>query len=87
MCYFSVVYAVVMRREESELRVQHGEIFDEYARAVPLFFPRLLPTKRAQRGKVTFSFAQYRKNHEYQAAAGFVFLLVALLIIWHLRMA
>src|SRR4030088_481368 len=39
--YFAVVYTVVMRKEEQELRLQHGEGFDEYAAAVSLFFPRL----------------------------------------------
>jgi hypothetical protein len=32
-----------------------------------------------------FSFAQYKTNHEYQAAVGYLLLLVALLSLWWLR--
>jgi len=35
--YFAVVYYVVMRREESELRGHFGEAFEIYAQRVPLF--------------------------------------------------
>lgn len=80
--YFVVVYWVVMRREERELRLQHGAAFERYAASVPLFFPRLMLVGG---GEGRFSFAQYRKNHEYQAAAGFLLLLAALLVIWWLR--
>ncbi len=84
--YFAVVYSFVMRREEVELRRQHGAEFDEYARAVPLFFPRFLPAKLSFAAAGAFSFAQYKKNHEYQAAVGFVLLLAVLLAIWWLRL-
>ena len=43
--YFALFYSIVMRREEGELRVHHGAAFDEYAKAVPLFFPRITPRK------------------------------------------
>src|SRR5215470_1352279 len=43
--YFTIVYAVVMRREELELRAQHGSAFDTYAAAVPLFFPKITAAK------------------------------------------
>src|SRR5262249_16256380 len=43
--YFALVYAVVMRREEAELLIQHGEAFSAYAAAVPLFFPRISPAR------------------------------------------
>lgn len=80
--YFVAVYWVVMRREEGELRLQHGAAFERYAASVPLLFPRLAP---AGGGEGRFSLAQYRKNHEYQAAAGFLLLLTVLLAIWWLR--
>jgi protein-S-isoprenylcysteine O-methyltransferase Ste14 len=83
--YFAVVYYVVMRREESELRGHFGEAFEIYAQRVPLFFPRLMPARIEGTGAGTFSFAQYKKNHEYQAAIGFVVLLIFLLVIWRLR--
>jgi protein-S-isoprenylcysteine O-methyltransferase Ste14 len=83
--YFALVYFVVMRREEAELRQHHGEAFDEYARTVPLFFPRLTAARLSFDGTGSFSFAQYKKNHEYQAAIGFLLLLAVLLLIWWLR--
>ena len=83
--YFAVVYYVVMRREEGELRGHFGEAFELYARTVPLFFPRITPAKIAGSSPGEFSLAQYNKNHEYQATLGFFVLLVVLLVIWRLR--
>lgn len=84
--YFAVFYSIVMRREEAELRQHHGAAFDEYARSVPLFFPRLTPAKLSFAGAGSFSLAQYKKNHEHQAAIGFFLLLAVLLLIWWLRL-
>ena len=84
--YFALFYSIVMRREEAELRQHHGAAFDEYARAVPLFFPRITPAKLSFAGAGSFSLAQYKKNHEYQAAIGFLLLLAVLLLIWWLRL-
>jgi protein-S-isoprenylcysteine O-methyltransferase Ste14 len=83
--YFTLFYSIVMRREEAELRQHHGVAFDEYALAVPLFFPRLTPAQLSFPGAGSFSLAQYKKNHEYQAAIGFLLLLGVLLLIWWLR--
>jgi hypothetical protein len=83
--YFVLFYSIVMHREEGELRQHHGEAFDRYARTVPLFFPRLRPAEGLPESAGSFSFSQYKKNHEYQAAIGFVLLLALLLLIWWLR--
>ena len=80
--YFALFYSIVMRREEEELRRHHGVAFDEYAKTVPLFFPRLTPAKLSFGAAASFSFAQYKKNHEYQAAIGFLLLLALLLLMW-----
>jgi protein-S-isoprenylcysteine O-methyltransferase Ste14 len=85
MVYFAVFYSMVMRREEKELRLRHGASFEEYARAVPLFIPRLTAAKVPGDSAGSFSLAQYKKNHEWQAAVGFLFLLLVLLAIWRLR--
>lgn len=85
LIYFAVVYAVVMKREEQELRRQHKNAFDEFAESVPLFFPRLTPAKSLSGMTGSFSWAQYKKNHEYQAMIGFLLLLGILLFIWRLR--
>ncbi len=87
LIYFAVVYSFVMRREEIELRSHHGAEFDAYAQSVPLFFPRFTAANRDDNRAGSFSWAQYRKNHEYQAALGFFLLLVALVIIWRLHVA
>jgi protein-S-isoprenylcysteine O-methyltransferase Ste14 len=87
LLYFALVYSLVMRREEIELRGHHGAEFDAYARSVPLFFPRLTAAKRVSGSAGTFSWAQYSKNHEHQAALGFLLLLVALVAIWRLHVA
>jgi hypothetical protein len=65
--YFVVFYIQVMRREESELRVQYGKAFADYASNVPLFWPKLGVKSAGEGG---FSFAQYVRNREYNAAIG-----------------
>ena len=80
--YFAVVYSVVMRREEEELRGHHGAAFEEYARAVPLFLPRIAGARTRRADPGAFSVQQYRKNHEHQAAIGYLLLLVVLLTLW-----
>jgi len=85
LLYFAIFYSMVMRREEKELRLQHGAAFEEYARAVPLFLPRLRPARLSGESSAAFSFEQYKKNHEWQAALGFLLLIAALLFIWYFR--
>ena len=84
--YFTLFYSVVMRREEQELRRHHGAAFDQYASAVPLFFPRLTPARLSAGNSGSFSFAQYKKNHEWQAGVGFLLLLAVLLALWRFRL-
>jgi len=83
--YFAVVYAFVMRREETELRGKHGAALDAYAAAVPLFFPRLTPRSLPGGAGGAFSWAQYKRNHEYEAPAGFLLFLILLAVFWHWR--
>jgi len=87
LVYFVPVYTFAMRREEIELRGHHGAEFDNYAKSVPLFFPSFASAKDDGSDAGSFSWAQYRKNHEYQAALGFVLLLAALLVIWRMYVA
>jgi protein-S-isoprenylcysteine O-methyltransferase Ste14 len=86
LAYFAVFYSVVMRKEEGELLFHHGAAFEEYAKAVPLFFPRLTAAKLSQGVARAFSYAQYKKNREYRAAVGFLLLLVLLVVEWRLRL-
>jgi protein-S-isoprenylcysteine O-methyltransferase Ste14 len=84
--YFALFYSMVMQREANQLRTRHGASFEEYARIVPLFIPRLTATKWPGDSAGAFSFAQYKKNHEWQAAIGFLFLILVLLATWSLRL-
>jgi protein-S-isoprenylcysteine O-methyltransferase Ste14 len=85
LVYFAVVYSLVMRREARELRLKHSAAFDSYASSVPLFFPRLSAGTEMPSEGAGFSWGQYRKNHEYQAAIGFALLLIGLVVIGRLR--
>jgi protein-S-isoprenylcysteine O-methyltransferase Ste14 len=85
LLYFSVFYSIVMQREAAELHLRHGAAFEEYARAVPLFIPRVTAAKLSSDSAGSFSFAQYKKNHEWQASVGFLILLVVLFLLWFLR--
>jgi protein-S-isoprenylcysteine O-methyltransferase Ste14 len=84
--YFALFYSVVMRREEKELLSRHGASFQDYARAVPLFLPRVTPARVTGDSAGSFSLAQYQKNHEWQATVGFLLLLVVLVVIWRIRL-
>jgi hypothetical protein len=73
--YFAIFYYAVMRNEENDLRARYGQLFEEYAGRVPLLFPRLtssnadtIPAVAGESAR--FSWAQYRKNREYQALIG-----------------
>ncbi|HKM79872.1 MAG TPA: isoprenylcysteine carboxylmethyltransferase family protein [Candidatus Acidoferrum sp.] len=85
LVYFAVVYAFVMRREAIELRGKHGVAFDEYAAAVPLFFPRFTPRSLPGAARGAFSWAQYKRNHEYEAPVGLLLFLILLAVIWRWR--
>ena len=84
-CYFALFYSFVMRREERELYQHHGDAFQNYARNVPLFFPRFTPAKFSTENPGAFSLARYKKNREYRAAIGFLLLLLVFVVIWYLR--
>jgi protein-S-isoprenylcysteine O-methyltransferase Ste14 len=84
--YFTIFYPIVMRREEAELRERYGASFDEYARVVPLFIPRVSAANLPESNVAAYSPAQYKKNREYQAAIGFLLLLVLLFLMWRLRL-
>lgn len=85
LLYFAIFYSMVMRREEKELRLKHGTAFEKYACAVPLFLPGLRPARLSGGAAGLFSFAQYKRNHECQAALGFLLLNAALVLIWYFR--
>lgn len=82
--YFAAVYYAVMRNEESDLRLRYGSVFDLYASQVPLFLPRIWRVKTSAAGEASqpaprFTWAQYRRNREYQALIG---TMVGLIVVW-----
>lgn len=85
--YFGVFYIAVMRREEQELRTQYGATFEQYAGRVPLFFPAMKKMTEPTAGARGFSWQQYARNREYQAAIGFALVLVLLCLLryWQAR--
>lgn len=87
LAYFAIVYWVVMKREEQELRAKHREAFDQYAARVPLFFPKPSSDSPAGESAAHFSVAQYRKNHEQDAFFGFLLLILLLIIRWRMIVA
>jgi protein-S-isoprenylcysteine O-methyltransferase Ste14 len=68
LALFLLVYWPVMRREEQFLRKEFGEAYEKYASVVPFFLPSW---RRAPEGGEGFCWRLYRKNREYQAAAGY----------------
>jgi hypothetical protein len=83
--YFLIFYPAVMKKEEGELHTRYGNAFDEYATRVPLFWPRPpshSDSDGSRQSDSRFSWDQYRRNREYQAAIG---VLGALVLVW-LRM-
>lgn len=71
---FLLVYLPVIEQEEQHLRNLFPE-FEDYAKEVRLFIPRLRPVARGG-----FQWALYRKNEEYQAVLGF--LAAAAVLLW-----
>jgi len=69
---FVLVYWPVMRREEGHLRRQFGETYDRYADVVPLLLPTRFARERTFPCSEKFGWARYKKNREYEAAAGYL---------------
>lgn len=78
---FFVIYLPVIRSEEEFLRNRFRE-FDDYARRVPRLFPRIkqqiTPASPVEEGRTQFSFALYLQHKEYNALAGALAMLAAL---------
>ena len=72
---FLGIYLPVMRVEVDDIRRIFGPAFDEYERDVPLFLPRLSPSKKTGR---KFDFSLYLKYREYRAAIGTAVAIAAL---------
>jgi protein-S-isoprenylcysteine O-methyltransferase Ste14 len=80
--FFILVYWPVMEREAQFLRREFPEAFEQYAKQVPLFFPKL---PRIAAGREKFQWRLYLKNREYEAAAGYVVAIIFLSLKMWLR--
>lgn len=67
LAFILSIYLPVMNVESEVLENRLGDEYAEYARNVPMLFPRLSPWKKSQR---TFDFRLYLKNGEHHAALG-----------------
>jgi protein-S-isoprenylcysteine O-methyltransferase Ste14 len=64
---FTLIYPIVIIREEAHLERLFPNEFRDYRSKVPRFFPRLIGA-----GARSFSFDQYIYNREYNTALGFI---------------
>jgi protein-S-isoprenylcysteine O-methyltransferase Ste14 len=79
---FFAIYLPVIRAEETFLRQRFPQ-FEDYARRVPRFLPRLFPSAR---NSGAFSWDLYWKHREYNATLGVALMLAALvakMLVWH----
>lgn len=72
ICLFLGIYLPVMRVEAQDLTELFADEYAEYARRVPLFFPRPTPAKASD---VRFDVSLYMRYREYRAAVGLIFAL------------
>jgi protein-S-isoprenylcysteine O-methyltransferase Ste14 len=73
---FFGIYLPVMRVESATMAQLFGDSFQQYSRAVPLFFPRITPYRSGD-ASTEFDTSLYMRYREYRAALG-------LLIAWGL---
>jgi protein-S-isoprenylcysteine O-methyltransferase Ste14 len=69
---FLGIYLPVMRVESADLAAIFGEDYQRYARAVPLFLPRLIPYRDEKTLGAKFDARLYLRYREYRAALGLV---------------
>lgn len=70
LALFVGIYFPVMRVEARHLAGWFGEKYSDYARAVPLFFPRLTPYRSERAMAAKFDTSLYLRYREYRAALG-----------------
>jgi protein-S-isoprenylcysteine O-methyltransferase Ste14 len=69
--FFVVVYGPTISAEAERLTEQFGQRYVDYAARVPAFIPRLTPYRREDAPPTaTFTWAQYERNREWEAALG-----------------
>jgi len=67
---FLGIYLPVMRIESRTIEKLFGERYGEYAKAVPMFLPRLTPYRSLGTSKTKFDGSLYLRYREFQASLG-----------------
>ena len=71
VAFFGAIYSRVIRQEARHLATAFGPAYEEYARHVPLFVPRVRGwSGTAERAPQAFSLDRWRRNREYEALLG-----------------
>ncbi|HZF67984.1 MAG TPA: methyltransferase [Gemmatirosa sp.] len=79
--FWLVVYLPVIQREAAHVRSLHPAAYDEWARHVPAFLPRLTPWRGGDRSEAGgFSAALYLRHKEWQAGLGYAAILAWLVV-------
>jgi hypothetical protein len=79
LTYLIVFYPAIIREEAKFLRAKFPDEYGEWARRVPLFFPRLTPGgPRASK----FEARRLRANHEWRSVLGLA--LLGAFMVWRL---
>lgn len=79
LVFFAVVYVRTMRAEERNLEARFGDVFREYAAAVPLFVPRLRPYRVGVGEQTSFTIRRYLGHREWELLLGLALTFVALI--------
>jgi protein-S-isoprenylcysteine O-methyltransferase Ste14 len=74
---FAALYVPLMQHEKQHMRSVFGLDYAQYESGVPLFFPRLIPSRHSQ-GQ--FSLRQYLSNKEYKALLGYLGAMILLFL-------
>lgn len=74
---YLLIYVPVMQAEVESVRKLFPREYDDYARRVPLFLPRLTPYHATTGGR-QFDVALYTRHREYRAAIGAALVLALL---------
>ncbi|HXG66841.1 MAG TPA: isoprenylcysteine carboxylmethyltransferase family protein [Blastocatellia bacterium] len=69
MALYLLIYVPVMQAEVASVRRLFPQEYDDYARRVPLFLPRLMPYRTSSDDK-QFDTSLYMRHREYRAAIG-----------------
>lgn len=79
LAYLLVFYPVIIREEARFLRGKFGDAYREWARQVPLFFPRLVPGGPRDS---KFEMSTLLSNHEWKSVLGLAVL--AAYLVWRM---